>query len=75
MRILSGPPANWKGEIVCPRCTSRLEIELSDIKKFFDAQREGAQISVDCPTCLGNIYGDASVVPKYLWHRIPGYRG
>ena len=57
----------WKYEIACLHCTSRLEVEAKDLK-FQSDQHDGDSYTFRCPVCGGACWIEASIVPRGLVH-------
>mgnify|MGYP001174058389 CR=1 FL=1 len=70
MKILKLPNTNWAFETGC-RCGTRVELELSDFKKYEPDQRDGDAVVWQCPTCKYDNWLSVSLIPNNLHHLLP----
>ena len=59
MKILVDNYSNQTAEVTCPRCSSVLEIDKSDVK--YDMDRD---VYVVCPLCKKNFYLQTETAKK-----------
>lgn len=70
MKILEAVDVNWSYVTKCSVCRSKLEVELTDLKRTtgYDP-RDGSgwdYCQYTCPVCKSSNHFDSKIIPKHL---------
>ncbi len=72
MKIIDAPSTKaWSKQFTCNRCSTCVELEVSDFKRTCHDQRDGSAAVYSCPTCKGDVWVDMSLIPRELHYRLP----